>query len=88
MAVLSKGNLFPPELVNGMFKQVKGESSLAKLSEAKPVAFDGETEFVFNLDGTFDGGASPAHGKVPWLWSHRYLPFHLFLWIQGLCSPV
>ena len=68
MAVLSKGNLFPPELVNGMFNQVKGESSLAKLSEAKPVAFNGETEFVFNLDGeisiVLENGAKPAQGAT------------------------
>lgn len=50
MAVLSKGNLFPEILVSELFNTVKGKSSLARLSQAKPVAFAGNKEFTFSLD--------------------------------------
>ena len=48
--VLSKGSLFPSELVNGMINQVKGASVLAQLTGATPIPFNGQTEFVFNMD--------------------------------------
>lgn len=51
MAVLSKGSvLFPATVVDGMFSKVKGKSSLAKMSQAQPVAFNGNKEFIFNFD--------------------------------------
>lgn len=50
MAVLSKGALFPATVVSTMFDAVKGKSSLAALSEATPVAFNGNQQFVFSLD--------------------------------------
>jgi len=52
--VLSKGTLFPTELTNEMFNQVRGKSSLARLSEAKPIPFNGATMFTFNLDKEID----------------------------------
>lgn len=48
--VLSKGSLFPSELVNGMINQVKGASVLAQLTGATPIPFNGQTEFIFNMD--------------------------------------
>lgn len=52
--VLSKGSLFPPELTNELINLVRGKSSLARLSEAKPVPFNGTTLFTFNLDSEVD----------------------------------
>ena len=48
--VLSKGTLFPTELTNEMFNLVRGKSSIARLSAANPVPFNGETLFTFNFD--------------------------------------
>lgn len=47
---LSRGTLFPEELVEGLFSKVNGKSSLAKLSGQIPVAFNGNEYFVFNMD--------------------------------------
>lgn len=52
--VLSKGSLFPPELTNEMFNQVKGKSSLARLSGQSPIPFNGTTMFTFNFDKEVD----------------------------------
>lgn len=52
--VLSKGSLFPAELTNEMFNLVKGKSSLAKLSEQKPIPFNGTEMFTFNFDKEVD----------------------------------
>lgn len=52
--ILSKGNLFPEELVNTMINQVKGESALAKLSASTPIPFNGMREFTFSLDREVD----------------------------------
>lgn len=49
-ATLSKSNLFPPELRDGMINLVKGKSSLARLSAAEPIAFNGTDFFTFTLD--------------------------------------
>lgn len=54
MAVLSKGTLFPEKLVGGLISQVSGKSSLAKLSQKIPVAFNGNKEFTFTLDKEID----------------------------------
>lgn len=48
--VLSKGNLFPAQLVTELFNTVKGKSSLATLSNATPIAFNGNQQFIFSLD--------------------------------------
>ena len=53
-SVLSKGTLFPPELTNEMFNLVRGKSSLARLSGQRPIPFNGETAWTFNLDSEVD----------------------------------
>lgn len=50
MAVLQKGNLFPTEIVTQMFNDVKGKSSIAKLSGQSPIPFNGATTFTFSMD--------------------------------------
>lgn len=66
--VLQKGNLFPEELVKGMINQVKGKSVLANLTGSTPIAFNGQTEFTFNLDNEIaivaEGAAKPAQGAT------------------------
>ena len=52
--VLSKGSLFPPELTNELIDLVRGKSSLARLSAAKPIQFNGQTLFTFNFDSEVD----------------------------------
>lgn len=48
--IISKGTLFPAELTNEMINLVRGKSSLARLSAARPVPFNGQTLFTFNFD--------------------------------------
>lgn len=52
--ILSKGSLFPTELVSEMFNKVKGKSSLAALSNQEPIPFNGKTEFTFSMDKEVD----------------------------------
>lgn len=52
--VLSKGNLFPEELVTEMINKVVGKSSIASLSTQKPIPFNGLKEFTFNFDKEID----------------------------------
>lgn len=47
---LSKGTMFPEEIVSDLFNKVKGKSSLAVLSEQIPVAFNGNEIFTFSMD--------------------------------------
>ena len=47
---LQRSTLFTPELTNKMFTLVRGKSSLARLSGAEPMPFNGETVFTFNFD--------------------------------------
>jgi HK97 family phage major capsid protein len=49
MSVLSKGDLFDPRLVAELIDNVKGKSSLARLSAQIPVPFNGQKEFVFTM---------------------------------------
>lgn len=42
---------FPADIATEMFNSVQGHSSLARLSNARPQAFSGTTEFVFSMDG-------------------------------------
>lgn len=51
---LTKGSLFPVELTNEMFNMVRGKSSLARLSGASPIPFNGEKVFTFNFDKEAD----------------------------------
>ena len=64
MAALTSGTKFPSELVREMFDATKGHSALAKLSGQTPIAFSGNTVFVFSVDGEAsvvgEGGAKPA----------------------------
>lgn len=53
-STLSKSTYFPPELTNEMINLVKGKSSLAKLSGANPIPFNGATLFTFSLDQEAD----------------------------------
>lgn len=48
---LSKGTLFPPEVVKEIMSKVRGYSTLAKLSAKTPLPFAGTDQFVFNLEG-------------------------------------
>jgi HK97 family phage major capsid protein len=48
--VVSKGSLFPAELVKDMFNNVKGHSSIARLSAQTPIAFNGNDVMVFAMD--------------------------------------
>lgn len=50
MAVLEKGTKFPAVLTKELFSKVKGHSSLAKLSNSVPVAFNGTDIFTFGFD--------------------------------------
>lgn len=52
--ILSRGTLFPAELTGELINKVRGKSSLAALSEAEPVRFNGQTIFTFSLDKEVD----------------------------------
>lgn len=53
-SILSKGTLFPVEVTNRMFNLVRGKSSVARLSAAEPIPFNGERVFTFNFDKEAD----------------------------------
>lgn len=48
--VVSKGTLFPAELVTEMFNKVKGHSSIARLAAQTPIAFNGNDIMTFSMD--------------------------------------
>lgn len=48
--VVSKGTMFPEEVVADLFSKVSGKSSLAALCTQVPVAFNGNDIFVFSMD--------------------------------------
>lgn len=48
--VISKGNLFPARLSGEIINLTRGKSSLARLSGAEPVPFNGQNLFTFNFD--------------------------------------
>lgn len=52
--ILTRGTLLPPVVTDKLFSQVKGKSSLAKLSASEPIPFNGETIFTFSLDKEVD----------------------------------
>lgn len=65
--VLSKGSLFPEELVTDLIDKTKGKSVLAALSAQKPVKFNGEKEFIFSMDNEIDVVAEngkKSHGGI------------------------
>jgi HK97 family phage major capsid protein len=54
MGSLTKGTMFPAVLSNEMLNLVRGKSSLARLSEQKPLPFVGTDVFTFNFDKEAD----------------------------------
>ena len=52
--VLTRGTNLPTQIVSEMFNLVQGKSSLAKVAAAKPIPFNGTTEFTFTLDKEAD----------------------------------
>ena len=48
---LKSGDLFPAETVREIFSKVKGHSTLARLSNQQAIPFNGEEQFIFNLEG-------------------------------------
>jgi HK97 family phage major capsid protein len=54
MGSLTKGTKFPAVLSNEMLNLVRGKSSLARLSEQKPLPFVGTDVFTFNFDKEAD----------------------------------
>lgn len=65
---LTRGSLFPAELIPEFINLVNGKSSLAKMSGAKPIPFNGVTQFTFNFDNEVDivaeNGAKSAGGAT------------------------
>ena len=63
---ITKGTMFPAELVPEFLNKVRGHSSLAKMSGAKPTPFNGNTLFTFAMDNEVDivaeAGAKSAGG--------------------------
>lgn len=51
MATIKAETSFPAEVVQEMFNAVKGHSALGKLSDEKPIPFNGTTEFTFSAAG-------------------------------------
>lgn len=52
--ILSKGSLFPEELIPDFVQKTTGASALAKLCGARPIPFNGLKEFTFQLDREVD----------------------------------
>lgn len=52
--VLEKGTLFDPVLVTDLINKVKGKSSLVQLSKQEPIPFNGQREFIFEMDNEID----------------------------------
>ena len=62
--ILSKGTMFPEELIPGFVQKTTGASALAKLCNAAPIPFNGMKEFTFQLDREVDVVAeNGAKGK-------------------------
>ena len=67
--ILTRGTLLPPVVTDRLFNLVRGKSSLARLSAAEPIPFNGETVFTFSLDKEVDlvgenGAKSKGGGSV------------------------
>ncbi|MCD8087125.1 MAG: phage major capsid protein [Oscillospiraceae bacterium] len=52
--ILSKGALFPEELIPDLIQKTTGSSALAQLCAASPIPFNGMREFTFQLDKEID----------------------------------
>lgn len=62
-----KGTMFDPTLVKDLVNKVRGKSSLAALSAAEPVPFNGKKEFIFSMDSEIDvvaEGGKKSHGGI------------------------
>lgn len=65
--VLNMSDLFDPELVEDLFNQVRGKSSVAALCKKAPVAFTGNKVFVFSMDNEVAlvaEGEARGHGGI------------------------
>lgn len=65
--VLNMSELFDPELVEDLFNQVRGKSSLATLCKQTPIAFVGNKVMVFSMDkevALVGEGEERGHGGV------------------------
>lgn len=65
--VLNMSDLFDPELVEDLFNQVRGKSSVAALCKKTPVSFVGNKVFVFSMDNEVAlvaEGEERSHGGV------------------------
>ena len=64
---LERGSLFAPELVTDLINKVRGRSSIAALSAQEPISFNGQTEFIFNMDSEIDivaESGKKSHGGI------------------------
>lgn len=64
---LERGTLFNEQLVGDLINKVKGKSSLARMSQQIPIAFNGNKEFTFTMDKEIDVVAesgAKSHGGV------------------------
>lgn len=52
--ILSKGALFPEELIPNLIQKTTGASALANLCASTPIPFNGQKEFTFTLDKEID----------------------------------
>lgn len=52
--ILSKGALFPEELIPEFIQKTRGKSALAALCASRPIPFNGMKEFTFTLDNEVD----------------------------------
>lgn len=68
MSSLAKSTLFPAQLATEIFSKVTGHSSLAKLSAAEPIPFNGKDFFTFDFSNKVsivgEGAAKPAGDAV------------------------
>ena len=67
VAPLERGTSFPAELVNEFVNAVRGKSAVAKLSDQRPLAFNGNEYMVFNMPNEIDVVAEngkKSHGGV------------------------
>ena len=52
--ILTKGSLFPEELIPQLIQKTTGSSALANLCASTPISFNGQKEFTFSLDREID----------------------------------
>lgn len=64
---LERGSLFPPELVRELVNKVSGHSALAKLSNERPIGFNGAKEMVFDMPNEMEivgESGAKSHGGI------------------------